>query len=627
MEVVTPEDPAPSRHQRVFIGVWAVAVAYALLHLDRGWFAVDAGTLGQAAQRVLDGQLPHRDFVDVYTGGLAFLNAAGFKVFGVSVMGMRWVVFAAFVAWVPAVWAIASRSAPPPLAAMATLLAAAWTLPVYAEGMPSWYNLFLATFGVWALLCYVDRPGVGWLVAAGVFGGLSLLIKIVALYYFAGVFLFFVWLEASRGGAGGVAREGGQEVQGVRDQGVRDRGYRTLALTGCVVLGAMVSQLVWRAMGPGFFFLYAAPPLAAIAALASVLLRPSGARSGERLRAYLRMLAPFLAGAALPVVVFLIPYALSGAVGDLLRGVLELPQRRLDSVGMIGPVDGWVTAVPAAVIVAFLARPLSLAGRAGRALGVAVGAILLIAVAFGHRDGAYTVIFRTLLWLPPLASVVAGVVVARRGAAGGPEAPALLATFGLISLVQVPFAAPAYFFYAAPILVLLAAALMGGSPLRRPWLVGLFVAMLAFTVLRLNVGFSPDLGFRYRPAASEAPLALQRAMGIRVTGEDKTDYEAVVELVTSLAPGDFLYAGPDAPEVYFLTGLRNPTPTLYEFLDEDEGRNERLLQSLEDAGVRVIVVRPVPQFSGPLDNDLMAELGRRFPLGRQIGRFFVAWKR
>ena len=612
MDVVTPGDPARTSGQRIFLAVWAAATAYALLHLDRGWFAVDAGTLGQAAQRVLDGQLPHRDFVDVYTGGLAFLNAAAFKLLGVGVMSMRWVAFAAYVAWVPAVWAIASRSAPPLVAALATLLAAAWTLPIYAEGMPSWYNLFLATFGVWALLRYVDRPRAVWLAAAGVCAGFSLLFKIVGLYFLAAGLLFLVWVEASRAPAS--------------ESPVRDRGYRALALAGCGVLGTMVTWLVQRAMGLRFLFLYAAPPLAAAVAVAAVLRQPTGAGTRDRLLAYGRRALPFLAGAALPVVLFLIPYVVSDSVGDLVRGVFELPRRRLDSVRMIGPAGRWVSAVPAVVVVALLMRPPSLATRLGRAVAAGAGVVLLLVVILGRRDDLYPVIFSTLLWLPPLGSLAAAAVVARRGVAGGPEASALLAAFGLTSLVQVPFAAPAYFFYAAPLLVLLATSLAGASPLRRPWLLGLIMATLAFTVLNLNVGFSPDLGFRYRPAASEAQLVLPRAMGIRVSAEDKADYERVVKLVSSLDPGKYLFAGPDAPEVYFLTGLRNPTPTLYEFLDREEGRDARILQTLEDANVRVLVIRPAPQFSRPLSNELIEELGRRYPLGRRVGRFFVAWK-
>src|SRR4051812_31709263 len=45
------------------------------IHLTRGWIPHDDGALAQSAERVLQGQLPHRDFDELYTGGLTFLNA------------------------------------------------------------------------------------------------------------------------------------------------------------------------------------------------------------------------------------------------------------------------------------------------------------------------------------------------------------------------------------------------------------------------------------------------------------------------------------------------------------------------------------------------------------------------
>ncbi|HSM61653.1 MAG TPA: hypothetical protein VK849_12680, partial [Longimicrobiales bacterium] len=159
----------------VFLATWIATAVYALLHLDVGWFPADAGTLGHTAERVLGGELPHRDFQDPYTGGLAALYALSFRVLGVSVMSMRWTTWVVYLAWVPAFWALAARIGGRTwLAALATLLAASWTLPVYAEGMPSWYNLFLATFGALALLRFHDTRHARWLFLAGVAGGLSI---------------------------------------------------------------------------------------------------------------------------------------------------------------------------------------------------------------------------------------------------------------------------------------------------------------------------------------------------------------------------------------------------------------------------------------------------------------------
>ena len=69
--------------------------------------------------------------------------------------------FAVFLAWVPAVFYIASRFVRPLAAGGITLLAVAWSLPNYSAAMPSWYNLFLATFGVAALFRFLEDGGAG----------------------------------------------------------------------------------------------------------------------------------------------------------------------------------------------------------------------------------------------------------------------------------------------------------------------------------------------------------------------------------------------------------------------------------------------------------------------------------
>ena len=126
--------------------VWAISVGYMASHLKRGWVPHDEGTLGQSAERVLNGELPHRDFDD-YTGGLTFVHALAFREFGITSASMRIVLFVFFVPWVPAVFYVASRFGSPYSAGAVTLLSVAWSVPNYPGPMPSWYNLFFATFG------------------------------------------------------------------------------------------------------------------------------------------------------------------------------------------------------------------------------------------------------------------------------------------------------------------------------------------------------------------------------------------------------------------------------------------------------------------------------------------------
>src|ERR1035438_3469802 len=59
----------------------------------------DDGALSQSALRVMQGQLPHRDFAEIYTGGLSFIHALAFRIFGVNLISLRICVFLFFLAW------------------------------------------------------------------------------------------------------------------------------------------------------------------------------------------------------------------------------------------------------------------------------------------------------------------------------------------------------------------------------------------------------------------------------------------------------------------------------------------------------------------------------------------------
>ena len=51
----------------VLVAVLIIAALYVGLHIGSGWVAADDGALSQSALRVMQGQLPHRDFAEIYT--------------------------------------------------------------------------------------------------------------------------------------------------------------------------------------------------------------------------------------------------------------------------------------------------------------------------------------------------------------------------------------------------------------------------------------------------------------------------------------------------------------------------------------------------------------------------------
>jgi hypothetical protein len=122
------------------------------------------------------------------------------------------------------------------------------------------------------------------------------------------------------------------------------------------------------------------------------------------------------------------------------------------------------------------------------------------------------------------------------------------------------------------------------------------------------------------------PLELPRGGGLEVPVVQAEAYRQLVPLVRARAKGSYIWASPDAPEVYFLSGLRNPTRSMFDFFDDTTGRTKRVLEALDTHGVTVIVLNARAPFSFPPSADLVAELQRRYPFATNIGPFHVRWR-
>jgi hypothetical protein len=604
------------------LAVVACAGLYVALRLDRTWFPVDDGALAHSAERVLGGELPHRDFDDVYTGGLAYLNAAAFRMFGTSFWAMRLALFAVFVAWVPAVFYIAARFVRPVPAAAITLLAVVWSLPAYVAPMPSWYNLFLATFGLAALMRWLEDRHARWLVLAGMAGGLSVLVKVVGLYYVAGVLLFLVFQAHADAASNCVVEER-----------TRPRAYQAFVTAALVLFGAALAALVRRAAFPSEIVHFVLPGVLLAALLVTNEWRRPAASSRRRFAGLGRLLLPFVAGIAIPVALFLVPYVRADALGDVVNGVFILPTRRFAnaSVRML-PLSSLLTLLlPAAILAAGRVR----SATARRILPVALP-LLLLALVLG--TGWSTLLYR-LVWssarnLVPALALIGIVVLYRSHAAAGAMAlhrlriMLLLGVTALASLVQFPFSVAVYFCYVAPLVVLSATALYTALPptprVVPAALVGLYAC---FAVLRIDSAAQYGMGRFYLPASRVAfePLPGGRA-GVDAPHANVVEYQAVTYLLQAHATGGYTWASPDSPEVYFLSGLRNPTRTMYEFFEDSAGHTDRILRALDAHGVTAIVENLRPPFSAPLAPALVSALAARYPRAAQVGPYLVRWR-
>ena len=608
---------ARSAARRWLAGLMLASAVLLILTIDRGWYPHDEGSLGQSAERVLAGEVPHRDFDELYTGLLTYIHAGAFAVGGVRLPVLRFPFLLLALGWVAALYLLARRVTPPAGAAALAFLGLAWSVPHYPASMPSWYNLFLATFGALALARWIEDRRTRWLVLAGVLGGISFLIKLSGLFFVAAGFLFL--LEASRP---------------VPADAERSAGSRT-ALHLAITAGlAVFVYLLWRAIAPLQFprvvlhFVVPGGLLALGLAVREWTAPPAPARA--RILGLLRTAGPFAAGLLLVAGPFLAGFAAAGALDDLVRGVFITPFRRLQFANLRPPAPFWMaTAVPLLVLL----RPRKDSASAAWRIRGLLAAALLAAVLWGAtvHHFPHRFVWQSLRSLVPLLGLATGLVAALSPARLGwtPERRLFVLLLGavalLASLIQFPFSSPTYFLYVAPLVLLAGAAVVravGRTPVELQGVVaGFYVAFALFLVLP---GAPIGLGFRYEGWVPTGRLSMPRG-GLRVRMDDWEMYETLIPVVQREARGGKIWAGPDAPEVYFLGGFRNPTRTLFEFLDAGGGERA-LLERLDRDSVRLVAVNVAPSFSPRPSPALLAALAQRFPGTDTVGRFLVRWR-
>ncbi len=582
------------------------------------WTPADEGVLAQGAERVMRGELPHRDFVDLWSGGLDYLNAGAFALLGTKLAAMRTALAACWLVALATFFGIARRIVPVFVAGALTVCAALWTVPLSPHPLPSWYNLFLALGGVLAVLRFVESGTRGWLVAAGAAAAASCAVKIVGLYFIAAVLLFFVWEVQARV----MAPAGGRPSA--------FRPYAWMVTAGLLGYLALVAGLMRGAFTINASVHYLVPNAALVAVLLWREWRAAGNAEMARFRALFSLVAPFALGMGTVLVVWLAPYVRAHALGDLARGLFVTPRVRFEVARypLPGLSSAGLAVAPLAVLLGgapFLRRPLRTADHAALTL-------FFLALAVLAYDGSPVVqiTWYALRLATPLCAVLMAwwLIAPPYGMEIPPDRRTTLFFFVAVavacSLVQIPMALYTYFLYFFPLAALAVAALVTAQPAMPRSVPVALLAYLIFFALR-----GPDTLPRRRYVRAEdtrAALALPRG-GLTVTREDSATYAHLVATVRRHAAGDWMYVWHDSPQIYFLAGLRNPTTTLFETFDDSAARAAPHLEhALRSHDVRVVVLTDPFGAARPMDPAFRAWLLDAYPLSEQAGRSEVRWR-
>jgi len=601
---------ASRAHQTVGVIMIVAAVAYLVPFVPRGWIPHDEGMLGQSADRVLRGDIPHIDYQEAYTGGLSWLYAAVFRISGVDLLNLRWFLFAAASWAVCLMYAIIRRYLRPVGAALATWVALTWSFPNYFAGLPSWWLLICALACIWAMIRHVETQRWRYLVAAGLAVGLAMAIKQTGVYLLVALVLSLLY------DAGWATRLSSRFAY---LEHVARWGAAACAIAFAAVI---LVPRIFRAEGL-YLFLPAA-------ACALVLFLPVDRRSESSYRhSPLTLVCIVTAAAALPLVCLLIPYIIQHRLWDFAYGAVILPNKRLAFASAAMP-GAWaiLSGIPLLWLV-FAARHSAFDSWPTFLKSLLWTAAILLPIVALWNKASYQAIWQSARAFAALVPVgicwqlVSGQIQQRE------QRPILFVSAAMLawaSLNQFPFAAAIYFCYVAPLVVIAGiAAASAGSRRPRHMMVPWAVMLLLFAVLSANRAYIESLGVNHAPRRFDAALNLPRAH-LKIADDEAEVYRRLVFFTGRRLRGGELIAGPDCPEVYFLLGLINPSGTLFDFFSEETaGRHERDDPTAWSKGA-VIVLNHAPHFSPAPSRTLTARLRREFPHGEDIGRFEVRWR-
>lgn len=578
---------------------WWTALAMALAtfdlsqHLFNNWVGFDEGTLGLAATLVRGGAWPHHGFTDPYSGGLALLDAGAQAVFGNDLRALRIPFGFAAIGWVAVLAACFRRFVPPPAAAGLALVGFLWGPPLYTAAMPSWYLLFLATGVAWCLLRWHESGRPAWWGAAGMLIGLALFIKINALFVLAGAGCILLTHERHRWGIIGAVLLFAGVLSAVATVG-RDWPWAN-SLTLSLPLLALAAAWAWRHHRAG--------------TLLTTDLRPVLAPSAWLAVGVAAILLPWIAA-----------YAMRGALDDLVQGVLVLPFRRGAWARLVPPGPAWPDLVVGGVMAAVLFGRTSEVTSRRVAAGVLVVAMLALQAAQLSPEPVVFVVWRMLRVGAVVALLAVAVTTLR--APEGRAGPGLIVGWiaAWFALLQYPFASPNYLAYVAP-LILLAGTAVASAVTPRP--VGAAVALsLALWTITVDHGQPlTTLGYTHQaPPPKLAPLDLPRG-GLRVQEIGSRTYLGIVAVLDRWQARTIV-AGPDLPEVYYLSDRPFQGREFFEFMGPEWSAGV-LAARIEHVRPDAVVLNLRPEFSRVSIDSVIAALSRRPVADTIIGHFWL----
>jgi hypothetical protein len=559
--------------------VGALVLAFDLLvlvHLhDRFWWPPDDGAYAHPAERMLQGEVLHRDVHEAHPA-IHFLNEASLAVFGDRLVSLRYPLVAVSFAQALLVYLLlilSDAGAGELTAAAGALATMAFGFVQYLNPQPSWYCAFLTVAAAAVLRAPPSRRRNA---ALGLLAGLAAIVRQLTGAVLIAALVTWLLTETST--------EPGHEMGRETDGHEGGSPLLARAIAALVALGIAVYLL--RSTNLLGFALFGAWPLA----LAVLAVRDArDARVGAR--AVLSRLLPFAAGgiaAALPLVAF---HALHGSLGAL-----------------------YDDAVKQALVISRL--PYLTWASYGSAIEASAARV---------ANGVYWLVL-------PLAGAILGLLAFGSRLRRRPLHPLVhLAVFyGIVSLLnQIPI----YLYYTLTLtLPALLVALSpnegsnGSHPVRRRTAAA-FVIVLSGIALRHHAAQPLARGLDGIYAGTRlgvVPIGIPK-LAIWTDPEDAAVYRALLARIeAATAPGEPIFVFPNDAEIYYLSGRRNPFAFFNTAVDiRTPADAAAAVQGLARVRPKLVLFVPDDKYRTPALAPVVRFVRGRYRLDARIGRFEV----
>jgi 4-amino-4-deoxy-L-arabinose transferase-like glycosyltransferase len=173
--VTVPE--TSQRDWGIALSIGVLSCVYLLAFRRATGLKLDEGLSLQAAQRILQGQVPYRDFFSLVTPGSYYWTALLFRVFGDSILVTRATLVAYGGLFSLLTYFLARRVCSRSHAALGACLLTITSLPYYFVAEHNWDSTVWTCLALYCAVRLLERPNLSWAFALGFFASLTCLFE------------------------------------------------------------------------------------------------------------------------------------------------------------------------------------------------------------------------------------------------------------------------------------------------------------------------------------------------------------------------------------------------------------------------------------------------------------------